>query len=303
MVSQAISSLRVGRRAIRRFRQGGSWGLRLGGQPGSGFHLVLDGSAWLISADAPPVALRPGDVVLVPSGADHGLSVTRRALHEMPLNAMDLDLSVPGPADFEFLCGSYRLDHGQVHPYLTGMPDLIVMSPDYERHPELRSLTGLLVEGAAEEQPGTEVTRSALLDLMLVSVLRQWLREKRPETWPAITDPAIITALDAIHGSPQTQWTVSRLGETVGMSRTAFTRRFTSQVGKPPMTYLIAWRLNCAARLLRETDASLATIARQVGYSTEFAFAGAFRREYGVSPGRFRQAAGEPARRTSADRA
>jgi AraC-like DNA-binding protein len=80
----------------------------------------------------------------------------------------------------------------------------------------------------------------------------------------------------------------------VGMSRATFTRRFTSQVGKPPMTYLIGWRLNCAARLLRETDASLAAIARQVGYSTEFAFAGAFRREYGVSPGRFRQAAGVP---------
>lgn len=32
----------------------------------------------------------------------------------------------------------------------------------------------------------------------------------------------------------------------------------------------------------------LATIARQVGYSTEFAFGVAFRREYGISPGRFR---------------
>ncbi|WP_210569335.1 AraC family transcriptional regulator [Streptomyces sp. GESEQ-4] len=30
-----------------------------------------------------------------------------------------------------------------------------------------------------------------------------------------------------------------------------------------------------------------ATIARQVGYSTEFAFSAAFRREYGVSPARF----------------
>ncbi|MGI3227233.1 hypothetical protein ACRJ4B_28840 [Streptomyces sp. GTA36] len=29
-------------------------------------------------------------------------------------------------------------------------------------------------------------------------------------------------------------------------------------------------------------------MARQVGYSTEFAFGAAFRREYGISPGRFR---------------
>ncbi|MGI3199186.1 helix-turn-helix transcriptional regulator [Streptomyces sp. GLT-R25] len=59
-------------------------------------------------------------------------------------------------------------------------------------------------------------------------------------------------------------------------------------VGKPPMTYLTGRRLSHGARLLRETKAPLATIARQVGYSTEFAFGAAFRREYGISPGRFR---------------
>ncbi|MEU6606536.1 helix-turn-helix transcriptional regulator [Streptomyces shenzhenensis] len=82
---------------------------------------------------------------------------------------------------------------------------------------------------------------------------------------------------------------MTQLGATVGMSRVAFTRRFTAIVGKPPMTYVRDWRLACAARLLRESDASLAVIARQIGYSTEFAFAGAFRRAFGVSPGRFRQ--------------
>ncbi|MEO3789648.1 helix-turn-helix domain-containing protein [Nonomuraea sp. B10E15] len=44
-----------------------------------------------------------------------------------------------------------------------------------------------------------------------------------------------------------------------------------------------------AAILLRESDAPLAAIARQVGYSTEFAFSAAFRREYGMSPGGFRR--------------
>jgi AraC-like DNA-binding protein len=54
------------------------------------------------------------------------------------------------------------------------------------------------------------------------------------------------------------------------------------------MAYLIGWRLLTGAQLLRETEAPLAVIARQVGYSSEFAFAGAFRREFGISPGRFR---------------
>ncbi|MFD5831429.1 helix-turn-helix transcriptional regulator [Lentzea sp. NPDC060358] len=81
------------------------------------------------------------------------------------------------------------------------------------------------------------------------------------------------------------------------MPRAAFSRVFTAEVGQPPMTYLTGWRLSRAAQLLRETDVALARIAPQVGYSTEFALSAAFRREFGVSPGRFRATA--PARRVT----
>ncbi|MEU6557106.1 hypothetical protein ABZ915_43740 [Streptomyces sp. NPDC046915] len=49
---------------------------------------------------------------------------------------------------------------------------------------------------------------------------------------------------------------------------------FTALVGQPPMRYVTGWRLTCGAWLLRESDAPLATIARQVGYSTEFSSRG-----------------------------
>lgn len=273
--------------------------MRYAGLTGSGFHVVLRGSGWLIAADAPPVALRPGDVVLITSGADHGLSHTPCALHGLPQVMLSLDQPVSGPADFEFLCGAYRLDHGQVHPYFTVMPDLLVVSPDHERFPALGPAVSLLDDDASSAQPGTGVARTAILDLMLVHVLRQWMEDEGSKSLPAISDPAITAVLHTIHDRPQTQWTASQLSESVGMSRVAFTRRFTSVVGKPPMTYLRDWRLGCAARLLRETDASLAAIARQIGYSTEFAFAGAFRREYGVSPGRFRHANEAPRQQSS----
>jgi AraC-like DNA-binding protein len=47
--------------------------------------------------------------------------------------------------------------------------------------------------------------------------------------------------------------------------------------------------MTLAARLLREGDAPLATVARKVGYTSEFAFAHAFKREYGLAPGGFRR--------------
>jgi AraC-like DNA-binding protein len=94
-----------------------------------------------------------------------------------------------------------------------------------------------------------------------------------------------------MHREPAHPWTVRSLGEVAGLSRTAFARRFTALVGQPPLAYLTWWRLTVAARLLRRTDAPLAAIAAKVGYGSEFAFAAAFRREYGIAPGRYRRTA------------
>jgi transcriptional regulator GlxA family with amidase domain len=44
-----------------------------------------------------------------------------------------------------------------------------------------------------------------------------------------------------------------------------------------------------AGRLLRETDLPLAAVAERTGYSSEFALAKAFKREYGEAPGSYRR--------------
>jgi AraC-like DNA-binding protein len=88
------------------------------------------------------------------------------------------------------------------------------------------------------------------------------------------------------------------------MSRAAFSRRFRDLVGEPPMAYLTCWRLCLAADLLRQTDDTLATVARKVGYANAFALSAAFTRFYGVRPGEYRtqpeQAAGPERGRATA---
>ncbi|MFI0353172.1 helix-turn-helix domain-containing protein [Actinomadura sp. 9N407] len=56
----------------------------------------------------------------------------------------------------------------------------------------------------------------------------------------------------------------------------------------PPMTYLTGWRITRAADLLRQTDATIDTIARQVGYANAFALSVAFKRVRGSTPRRHR---------------
>jgi AraC-like DNA-binding protein len=78
-------------------------------------------------------------------------------------------------------------------------------------------------------------------------------------------------------------------------SRAAFARRFVALVGEPPLTYVTRWRMTIAARLLRDTDKTLAQVGSVVGYGSAFAFAKAFRREYAATPGGYRAAtAGDP---------
>jgi AraC-like DNA-binding protein len=82
---------------------------------------------------------------------------------------------------------------------------------------------------------------------------------------------------------------VESLAGQAGLSRAAFSRRFTTLVGQPPLSYLTWWRMTLAARLLHDTTDPLSTIAARVGYGSEYAFAHAFKRHTGMAPGRYRR--------------
>ncbi|GAA1643691.1 AraC family transcriptional regulator [Actinoplanes couchii] len=289
VISEAVEGLRIGRAYGRRIEAPGGRVGRSTGFVGVGFHVVLGGQGWLISEDQPPVRVGKGDVVLAPHGAPHGFWPSPDALHTLPIMAMGPVPPPDGPDGLDFICGAYRLDTGgTLHPYLRSLPPVLTVTPD----PVLSALVQVLAADMTQHRPGAEVTRPALVDLTLIHVLRIWHDTTGGKPWQALGDPVIAAALHLIHERPQDPWTVERLSRTAGLSRTAFTRRFTARVGTPPMAYVISSRLTRGARMLRETDAPLATIASRVGYATEFAFSGAFRREFGMAPGRFRQSRG-----------
>ncbi|MFF9705677.1 helix-turn-helix transcriptional regulator, partial [Streptomyces griseofuscus] len=80
-----------------------------------------------------------------------------------------------------------------------------------------------------------------------------------------------------------------------GVSRATLAKRFTDLVGEPPLTYLTRWRMTLAADLLTEREAAtVAEVARAVGYSDAFAFSAAFKRTRGISPSAYRRTATSP---------
>ena len=77
------------------------------------------------------------------------------------------------------------------------------------------------------------------------------------------------------------------------MSRSAFSARFTELVGEPVMSYVARWRMHVAVAALRDEGATVGQLADRLGYRSEAAFARAFKRVTGVSPGAVRRGAGE----------
>jgi AraC-like DNA-binding protein len=109
------------------------------------------------------------------------------------------------------------------------------------------------------------------------------------ESWlGALADPVVGPALHAVHADPTFQWTVDTMARAVGVSRAAFARRFRNAVGEPPLAYVTRWRMAVAAEFLERGERA-ARVAGRVGYDDEYAFAKAFKRVRGVSPGAHRR--------------
>ncbi|MEH6375805.1 AraC family transcriptional regulator [Streptomyces sp. KLMMK] len=300
VLSDAIAAMRTGRPHSSRSVKRAPWGVRFPASEGAGFHVVLQGSAWLLPpGGAEPVRLGPGDVVFLAHGYGHGLADDPGTpLEDARLKA---DGSWPslrdrGPAqgdDTLMLCGAYQLNKARAHPLFTGLPPFIHLPARIGAHDRLRAAVDLLGAELADPQPGSDAVVPALLDTLLLYLLRTWWLTERPEEtsgWAAaLSDPAVTAALHALHDDPARPWTVEELAARAALSRAAFARRFTALVGQPPLAYLTWWRMTTAGRLLREGDAPLRTVAERAGYTSEFAFAKAFKREYGVAPGRYRK--------------
>lgn len=84
--------------------------------------------------------------------------------------------------------------------------------------------------------------------------------------------------------------TLDQVANQAGLSPHHFSRLFTARMGRSVMAYVRARRLIRAAhRLVDEAGVPLIELAFDCGFDSQEAFTRAFRRLFGVTPGRFRQ--------------
>lgn len=288
------------------------WSVRIEDRAPLCLMTVRHGEAWLLPDEGDgPLRLRSGDVAVVrgpapytvagaPGTVPHarvGPGGACTTLRGAPLaDSMRLGVRTWGNAadgSTAVLVGTYLLDGEVSRRLLDALPSRLVLPSDTRSGP----LLALLDAEISQDEPAQDVVLDRLLDLLLIAVLRAWFARpdaEAPAWYRAMADPVVGRALRLLQQAPARPWTVASLAAETGVSRAALARRFTELVGEPPMAHLSGWRLALAADLLRDTDATVEAVARQVGYGGTFAFSAAFKRVRGVSPQAYRRGRAGP---------
>jgi AraC-like DNA-binding protein len=277
------------------------WAVRLEDESPLSLTAVVRGGLCALPDGGVPFRLEAGDVV-VALGPDHWTiadDVTTRpevvihpGQHCTTLDGQSLEEEMhqgvrswgnSATGETVMLTGAYLFEGEVPRRLLRALPRFVVLAERDLGSP----LVALLADEIVKDEPGQDAVLDRLLDLLLIAVLRAWFArpEASPPSWYVGQGDAVVgPALRLMQHHPEHPWSVAELAAAGGVSRAAFARRFTDVVGEPPMTFLTGWRLALAADLLRDPGATLASVARQVGYSTPFALSTAFKRAYGVSP-------------------
>ncbi|MGW4945135.1 cupin domain-containing protein [Actinoplanes sp. NPDC004185] len=262
-----------------------------------GVHIIAEGRCELVLRDGSVRELTAGDVVILPRGDSHLLRSAPSAVavpgYELAVRSPEPRLTLGGTGERTVVvCGAFIIGEPD-HPALRGLPAVIQLPGTDGRPPAwVAALVEALQAEAFDGGPGSELVMARLSDALLIRALRHHSGTVGEPGWLAgLGDPCVATALEAIHHDLAHPWTLPSLAATAGLSRAAFAARFTERVGRPAMRYLLALRMQRARTLLRDDRATVAAVAGQVGYGSDVAFAAAFKREVGMSPGAYRRRA------------
>ncbi|MGY4721717.1 AraC family transcriptional regulator [Naumannella cuiyingiana] len=284
------------------------WSIRVQDRAPLCVAVMLQGRACIEATDHEPVWLQAGDVAIVRGPEPYHLSSDPAIPPQVIVHPgqrcktpdgvdlreqMTLGVRTWGSnpdGSMQILLGVYEEVGAVGQRLLDVLPPVVTIAG----HTWNSSLIPVLAHEATRQGPAQGVVLDRLLDLMLIAILRAWFDRSgtdAPPWYRAFAHPVAGEALRLFHEEPAKPWTLAKVAAELKVSPATLAQTFRAHVGTPPMTYLTEWRLALAADLLRQSDATLNTVARLVGYGSGFALSVAFKRVYGIRPNEHRKLA------------
>lgn len=277
------------------------WSIVFPQQPLLRFHFVSNGPCWIHADGEGWQPLKAGDLVLLPQGTEHrlasspdvtGNTITNCQVTRHGGNICDVVQEGDGEVSVIF-CGSMALGAYALHPLIRLMPTIIKGCDVATHDPMVNPLLEAMAIEATQANMGSATILSRMADLLTARLIRCWVKSQDGATtgWlAAIRDPHIGKALVAMHREPGTAWSLERLAELAGQSRSVFAERFSTMLGEGAVRYLSRLRMQLAHEWLGQNGLPVAEVAAKLGYESEASFARAFKRVTRNSPGAVRRA-------------
>ena len=260
VLSQVLTLIRLRGELVYSARLRAPWGIAFPKGPAH-FYFVQAGAMWVKTPGAEPMAVRQGDMLLLPHSTGHLICDAPDSpwtdIGNLIDNHFDRDKSVldygGGGEEAKLVGGLFHFEGGSLAALMTALPLIVHIPSENGKTPDwLHALTHFLVKESHEVEPGSSLMISRLIDLLVIRTLRTWAASQaNPGSWVgALGDERIGKALNAIHAAPYEAWTVESLASLAAMSRSIFAERFMAKVGEPPLQYVKRLKLTLAADML-----------------------------------------------------
>jgi AraC family transcriptional regulator len=214
---------------------------------------------------------RPGVVIIIPEGSSSRWDI-------------------PKPVDVVQLYLPHKMIERVAREADTATPtDLL----ERTAHPD--PITSRLLLSAADSLEGNgaldSLFRHQLIELLATRVLAAHSGSPTSfqPTAGGLAPKALLRAIERLRSDSDTDVSLAALAADAGLSRFHFCRAFKESTGLSPHAWLRQHRLEQAMNMLRDTDAPVASVAAALGYSSQTAFAAAFRNLTGEAPSDWRR--------------
>lgn len=197
----------------------------------------------------------------------------------------------------DFTCATLDFDGGDTNPLVQALPPVVLLP--LAAVPGLEPALGLLFAETERLRCGSRLLADRMFEVVLIQLLRWLVDHPQQAGVPAglitgLSDERLARALVALHDRPGDTWSLARMAQCAGMSRSAFAVHFKAIIGQTPADYLAHWRLTLAQSQLRQGRA-IKTIATDLGYANASALSRLFTQKLGTSPRQWRDAMAEQA--------